>query len=255
MDFRETVLLAALIMTSLGVASAQEAGSAAPKGAAPERKESQGDSVQDPLKIKLHLPKVEEGEVVRLFRKITTLTPAVSYEMLRNPEDTRPFRVKGFTLEEGDYAIGDILARIRAGTDAITWQTVGDHVYVRFHLSEEFPNPLDKEVKVGLKGVFTKDKIVAWLNDQVPEVHQMRFREDKVGGIPDSVREISIEPGLNVRTFLSRVGKAWGVGWGARVFSRPIELKIENPVTGVKTTVIDLRIAVAFGEGALPHEL
>ena len=255
MYFRETVLLAAMVMTSLGVASGQEAGSIVPKAPPPEKKESQGESVQDPLKIKLHLPRVEQGEIVRLFRKITALTPAVSYEMLRKQDDTKPFRVKGFTLEEGDYAIGDILARIKAATDTITWQTAGDHVYVRFHLSEEFADPLDKEVKVGLKGKFTKDEIVAWLNEQIPEVHQMRFREDKVGGVPDSVRDISIEPGLKVRAFLSRVGNAWGVGWAARVFSRPIELEINNPATGTKKTVIDLRIAVVFGGGALPHEL
>jgi hypothetical protein len=249
MEMRLSLLAAGLILLAFSCAFGQQASSPTPTGGAGQKTEPNRQTAQDPLNITVHLPKMEDGDIIRVLHNVIAKTSAVSYEVLRNTGDEEPYRVKGFKLDEGDYVIGDLLAKIKLAADTVTWQADADHIGVCVRLCDEFPDPLDKEVRMGMKGSFTREKIIDWLNEQVPEVRQMVVREVKITGVPDTTKEVAFERGMTVRAILTSMGKAWGVGWAARVNSKPRVFEGKNKVTGEKVTIADVRITVAFGKG------
>jgi len=203
---------------------------------------------RDPLSTKVQLSKVEGGDIVQAFSEIIAQTPAFSFEILRTPQDVKPYRAEGFTLAEGEYTISQILEGIRSKTAAVTWETIDDHVYVRIRVSKDFQNPMDMEVTDSLKGTFTRMEIMGWLNEKVPDL-RLLFTDTRLSKMPWPKREILIERGTKVREVITRVGMAWGVGWGAEVYLQPGEAQTMGPTpAGTKPSRWE-RIKLVFGKG------
>jgi hypothetical protein len=107
---------------------------------------------------------------------------------------------------------------------------------------------MDREVPDYLKGPFTRLDIILWLNEKVPDLRLM-FAEIQLGEVPLPRQEVSILRGAKVREVITQIGNAWGVGWGAEVYSQPREIHTMDPMTGNTKNSSAERIKLIFGKG------
>jgi hypothetical protein len=247
MKFPKTLLTVMFVLIVAGWVRGGDQGDAPQKGDATVLAEPSKET--DPLKTRVTLSKVEDGDVITALNEIISQTSFLSFEVLGDSEDAQAYRAKDTALPQGDCTIEDVLQKLKSRQEA-TWKVEGSRIHVRIQLARDFENPLDKELPEAIKGKFTRIELIKKLNAQISDLKILLLEGRIVGTTPTS-KDFSFNKGAKVRDVLADMARAWGVGWGAEVYSQPKQYEIKDVITGETHKNPGERIRLVFGKEAV----